>query len=497
MSETLPSIELHSVSKQFGGVHALRDVTFSAYKGEVSAVVGHNGAGKSTLVNILTGAIHADTGEVCRFGEPVHIGTPAAAKKAGISVVHQELSILPDLTVAENIGADAMPRTWWGTVNRRLLRRRSATAFAQLGVDINLRARAGSLPLAQQQMTEIARALYAGGDVLVLDEPNSALSEPETAALLATIRRLAAQGTTVILVSHRLEEVFAVADRVTVLRDGQTQASWRTAETSVPAVIRAMVGDVREPAEVPKRVDFSDQPVLELRAVKGQHTGPLDLTLKRGEIVGLVGLEGSGTDTVLRMAGGAVPSQGHIEIDGKPIRLRGPSVAIDHGVIYMPAERKTEGLWLEYSVANNIASGIIDRLSSLGLIQQRHVRREARSWVDDLGIRTRNIDTSVDRLSGGNQQKVMLARCLATRPKALLLSDPTRGVDVLAKAEIHTTLKNLAGEGLGICFASSELDEVLDLADRIICMRNGRVVGGGATQQFNHDSVLEMIAAKR
>jgi ABC-type sugar transport system ATPase subunit len=497
MTDSSKTIELRSVSKHFGGVQALRDVRFTAYRGQVSAIVGHNGAGKSTLVNILSGVVRPDAGEILRFGHPVDVGTPAAAKRAGITVVHQELTILPDLSVAENVGVDGIPLTRWGTINRRQLHVRVAAALGQFGIQLNLRARAGTLPLAQQQMIEIARALYAGGDVLVLDEPNSALSEPETEALLAIIRRLASQGTTVILVSHRLEEVFSVADRITVLRDGQTQASWAVKETSTSAVIRAMVGDVLESPEPPPRVEFSTQPVLTLQGLRGAHVGPIDLNLIPGEIVGLVGLEGSGTDTVLRMAGGATPSHGRVAIGDEEIKLRGPGAAIDHGIIYMPAERKTEGLWLQYSVANNITAGIIDRVSSLGFIQQRQVRQQARSWVDRLGVRTPDIRTRADKLSGGNQQKVMLARCLATQPKVLLLSDPTRGVDVLAKVEIHGTLRQLASEGMAICFASSELDEALDLADRLVCMRSGQVVGSGPREQYTHDSLLEVITAKR
>jgi ABC-type sugar transport system ATPase subunit len=487
-----PAVELRGVSKRFGGVQALRDVSFSAARGEVHAIVGENGAGKSTLIKILAGVHRPDAGQVFRNGTLLDIANPADATRAGITVVHQELTLLPELTVAENVSAASLPVTRLGLVDRRAVDQRAAEALGVLGATPDLHQRVADLSLPQQQLIEIARGLAMGGEVLILDEPNSALTPVETAALLDVVRSLAATGRTIILISHRLDEIFAVCDRVTVLRDGQSQGTWAIAETSIPRIIQTMIGAAELPVSEQANPG-SGQPLFSLRQVTGAGVGPIDLAVGAGEIVGLVGLEGSGIDTILRIAAGAIPGRGRVEVAGRPIRLRTVRDGIAQGIVYLPPDRKTEGLWLDYSVERNIAAGNLAPVTSGGMLRPALVRTHAWAWMRRLGIKAPSPSFPVGGLSGGNQQRVLLGRCLAAEPRVLLLSDPTRGVDVLAKAEIHAQIRELAAQGMAICLASSEFDQVLDIADRVVCIRQGRVIAEGAAGQFTKASLLESI----
>jgi rhamnose transport system ATP-binding protein len=490
-----PLLEFRNVSKHFGGVQALRDVSLAIRKGEVHAVLGQNGAGKSTLIKVLAGAVHADAGDVRKNGQAIDVGSPAAAMREGVTVVHQELTLLPDLTVWENVAAIRTVRLPLGVVDRRRTRRKVTAALGLLGLRVDLGARVGDLSLAQQQLVEIARALYLGGEILVLDEPNSALSGPETEVLLRTVRSLAESGTTVMLVSHRLEEVFSVADRVTVLRDGRSQGTWEIAQTDIPFVIRAMVGDVQEPPAPAERLETDDRVALELRDLRVGAVGPISLHVRRGEILGLAGLEGSGVDTVLRAAGGVLHTRARVEVEGRTVVLRRPGDAIARGIVYVPPDRKTEGLWLDRSIADNLMAGRLDLITTLRVLRPGRARRLARRWIERLGIRVGSPRVEAGALSGGNQQRVLLGRSLVMEPKVLLLSDPTRGVDVQAKAEIHGLLRELAAGGLAVCLSSSELKEVLELADRIVCLRRGRVAAEGPADAFNEDRLLELAGA--
>jgi ABC-type sugar transport system ATPase subunit len=487
-----PAVELRGISKRFGGVQALRDVSFSAVRGEVHAIVGENGAGKSTLIKILAGAYRPDAGQVFRNGTRIELSSPADASRAGITVVHQELTLLPDLTVAENVSAASLPIARFGVIDRRTVDRRAAEALGVLGVTPDLHQPVGELSLPQQQLIEIARGLAMGGEVLVLDEPNSALTAVETAALLDVVRGLAATGRTIILISHRLDEIFSVCDRVTVLRDGESRGTWAITETTIPRIIQTMIGNVEMPASG-QPGPASGAPQLALRQITGSGVGPIDLSVGGGEIVGLVGLEGSGIDTILRIAAGVVRAQGQVEIAGRPIRLRHVRDAIDNGIVYLPPDRKSEGLWLDYSVERNIATGNLAPVRSRGMLLPALVRSHAWTWIRRLGIRAPSPSFAVGGLSGGNQQRVLLGRCLAAEPKVLLLSDPTRGVDVLAKAEIHALIRELAARGMAICLASSEFEQVLEIADRIVCMRQGRVIAEGPAAQFTKASLLENV----
>ncbi|MGH7118598.1 MAG: sugar ABC transporter ATP-binding protein, partial [Acetobacteraceae bacterium] len=358
------AIVARGISKRFGGVQALEGVTFGLGPGEVHALLGANGAGKSTLIGILSGAIAPDRGSVEVAGQLLPPGDIVAAKRAGVMVVHQELMLFPDLTVEDNVAASKLPLNRALLLDRRQLRARAASVLTSLGLPVAPSRKVGDLSLAQQQIVEIGRAVFGGGRVLILDEPTSALSQPETLRLLNVIHALAQQGVAVVFVSHRLDEAIQIAERITVLRDGMVQGTWGASETDLARVTRAMVGEfvaTRRSAAV-----STGDVVLSVQNVRGAEVGPVTFDLHEGEILGLIGLEGSGTDVLLRMLGGAVPCKGEILLQGEQLRLRHPADALRAGLVYMPPDRKREGLWLERSPIWNIATAMIRRTAPLG-----------------------------------------------------------------------------------------------------------------------------------
>lgn len=488
-------IELSGIAKSYGGVRALRGVSMQLHPGEVHAVLGQNGAGKSTLIKVLAGAVRPDDGRITKLGEVLTLHSPADSIRAGIAVVHQELLLLPDLPVWQNVTASA-PERWCGRfVARQRSRQAARKALDRLGADIPLDAPVGALPLSQQQLVEIARALHLGGRVIVLDEPNSALANAETERLLRIVRALADDGHSVLLVSHRLDEVYSVADRVTVLRDGSVVLTQEADRLDVETAIEQMVGEAAgEAAERAKPArDSSARPMLELRAMTTRAVGPIDLTIAAGEIVGLAGLQGSGAEELLQAVGGVSGGSAVVTVDGQRRTIHKPLDAIRHGVVFVPPDRKTQGLWLERSVEQNLVAGRLSAVSRAGIIGGTAARRFAVSWIERLGIRTAGPGAPVGALSGGNQQRVLLGRSLAMRPGVLLLSEPTRGVDVGAKADIHARLRELAQTQIAICITSSELSELLAVSDRLICFRRGQIVASGLRSEFDEARVLAII----
>lgn len=481
------------VGKRYGGVQALRAVSLSLRAGEVMALLGANGAGKSTLIGVLSGAVAPDEGGVEIAGRVLPGGDVAAARRAGVSVVHQELMLFPDRSVVENVTATALPLHRTGLLDKRRQRAAAAATLARLGLVVPLDAPVGGLSLGQRQLVEIGRALFAGGRVLILDEPTSALSLRETDALLSVIRSLAAEGTAVLFVSHRLDEAASIADRITVLRDGEIAGVWQRGTIDVAGITRAMVGDVSVHAAPVGRKP--GRPVLETRDLRGPGLGPLTLTVREGDIIGLVGLEGSGIDTLLRGLGGATPLQGEIAINGRPVRLGHPANALRAGLVYMPPDRKLEGLWLERSAVWNIATAPLRRCAPWRWPGSGQLGRLARDRMAQVGVRLTAADAPVRRLSGGNQQRVLFARSLEQGPAVLLLSDPTRGVDVRAKSEIHRLIESLAADGIAVCLTCSGIDEVLALARRIVCMRAGCIVGEGPRAAFDEARALALVSS--
>ncbi|MBK8049886.1 MAG: sugar ABC transporter ATP-binding protein [Anaerolineales bacterium] len=495
MESAVPILEFEGISKRFGGVQALEDVSFAIPRGEIHALVGENGAGKSTLIRICGGVYRPDAGSI-RFKGKEHVfRTVHESRNAGISIVHQEIPICPDLTAAENIFLGrALPKQG-GLIDWREVNRRTTALFAQLGVRIDPRAQAASLTIAQQQLVVIAQALSLESDLLIMDEPTSALNQEETSNLFAILRQLRDRGITIVYVSHRLEEVFEIADSISSLRDGHYIGTVPKAGATPDQIVRMMVG--REVTNLfPKVVsDFTPAPLLRVRNLAAQGLfSDVSFDLFGGEVLGLVGLQGSGTSDVLRSLFGKTPvSSGEIEVNGKPAHFRSSLDAIASGIAYVPANRQAEGLFSTLSVRDNGALLLVRRLArALGLVPLHELDRQMRAAVQRFSIRTSSISASIGSLSGGNQQKVVIARSLSTGPLIVLLDDPTRGIDVGAKAEIHHILNELTAAGCGVILVSSELPEVLAMSDRVITMYRGRVRGELGREQIDHEVVMRM-----
>ncbi len=486
-------LKAEHVSKTFGGVRALDDVSLTVAAGEVHGLLGANGAGKSTLIGVLSGAVRPDSGRLTIAGREVPTGSLAEARRAGLVVVHQELMLFPDRTVEENVVASALPPAPLAILNRRAQRRKVEATLDRLGAAIDLRSRVGDLPLSHRQFVEIARALCAGGTVLVLDEPTSALSQPEAQGLFDAIRAIVAREAAVVFVSHRLDEVFAITDCLTVLRDGRVEGRWRTAEADIPTITRSMVGQLADERPRTGGGGGGGAAAISLRG-SGPGVTDLDLQVAAGEVVGLAGLEGSGVATVLQMLGGIVPVAGRIEVRGRGVSFRHPSQAIGEGVVYMPADRKKDGLWLERDAVFNIGAALVARMPPLRLLPREALERGAAARMVQVGVRANALREAVGRLSGGNQQRVLLGRSLESRPLVLLLNDFTRGVDVKAKASIHQVVRELADAGLAICVTSSDLEELLAVADRIVCMRAGRIVADRQSLALDKFSLLALAS---
>jgi rhamnose transport system ATP-binding protein len=489
-----PLLELLSISKRFDGVQALRDVSFDLAAGEVHALVGENGAGKSTLIRIITGAETPDSGSLRVQGRSIAAMSPATAKSMGVAAIYQQPSLFPDLTVAENVALAYERAGVWRRIDWHDRTRRTIEILDRLDFAIDPERTASSLSMPEQQLVEIAKALGADARILIMDEPTASLGDRETTRLLQVVGRLREQGVGVVYISHRLEEVFDIADRVTVLRDGATVTTMAARDVTRERLIHFMVG--REAVDVfPKRDGLAGETVLELRHVTSRAAGIRDVSLivRSGEVLGLSGLMGSGrTELAEVIFGLRAIDMGEVCIGGVPARISSPADAIRVGVAYVPEDRARHGVIGEMSIAANDTLASLSSVSQHGLIDRRAERFSASQHVERLRIKTRSIDERVAFLSGGNQQKVAFARWLAVRPKVLILDEPTQGVDVGAKAEIHEIIGDLAAEGVAILLISSELPEILGLSDRIAIMRQGTLVGALSRAEATPQTILEM-----
>ncbi len=476
-SAPAPLLEAKRIDKGFSGNPVLRAVSFDVFPGEVHALVGENGAGKSTLMNVLTGNHRPDAGEIVMDGRPVRLVDPAAARAAGIGIVHQELSLSPNMTVAENIYCRREPTRFPGFIDWKKMRRDAAELFSRIGLDIDPNVRAGTLSVAWQQMVEIAKALSLNARVLIMDEPTSALSDAEIDHLFGIIRHLRERGVGIVYISHKLSEVFAVADRVSVLRDGQLVKTMPAGATDANEIIRLMVGRDMKDLYPPKATAVGEEIFrVEGLTLPGK-VADVSFSLLRGEILGFAGLVGSGrTETARAIFGAERPSGGRIYLHGREMSIRGPGDAIRQGVCYLSEDRKEFGLFLTMSVRRNIASASLRSFASgADILDFAAIRERSREYLDLLDIRPRNDNLNIINLSGGNQQKAMLAKWLAAKPQILIADEPTRGVDIGAKAKIHQYLRDLAEHGVGVIVISSELPEALGLSDRVLVFREGRV----------------------
>jgi ribose transport system ATP-binding protein len=477
-----PTAKLENIRKQFPGILALDGVNLEIYPGEIHAVIGENGAGKSTLINILSGELQPDAGRIVYKGVPKQISGPHEAQQLGISVVHQELALCPNLTVAENISMHQVAGNFaLRPVRNRDFRGTARAALQRLGMEqVSVDSPIRDLSVALQQLVEIAKAISTRAEVLILDEPNSALTDEETRHLFEVLRQLRSEGVAILYVSHRLEEVLSLADRITVLRDGQYICTVSAREASVDLLIEKMVGRALGGIYARAREgQVLDSAVLSVKDLSsGNRVQGVSFDVKAGETVGIAGLPDSGKDELVGALFGLRPlSGGQVSIKGRPVSINSPSTAIKHGLALVPADRRGEGALLTMDIQHNIAASSLRAVSRAQIMYYPRVRSIANTFVRKLDIRARGITQRMATLSGGNQQKVILGRGLATKPAVFLLHEPTRGVDVGAKAEIYAILQELAAEGVGILIVSSELPELIGQCDRILVMYGGRITG--------------------
>jgi rhamnose transport system ATP-binding protein len=492
MQQERPILELEHISKSFPGVKALTDARFEMRAGEVHALLGENGAGKSTMIKIISGVHKPDTGEVRIDGQRVVFGNPRDAQAKGVATIYQELSLYPDLTVAENIFMGHAPRGFLGTVDWGAMRKRAREILQSLNItDLDVDEKIGTLTIGKRQRVEIAKALSLDARILIMDEPTAALTEADVQRLFGIVRLLRERGVGIIYISHRLEEVFTLADRVTVLRDGQYVGTKLVSEVSSEQLISMMVGRTIENL-FPKLPANIGAPVLEVRNLSRK---PLcknvSMTLRAGEIVGLAGLVGSGRSEFAQTVFGFTPAQsGEILLDGKRVNIRNPGDAMKQGIAYVPEDRGTQGLIRQMRLRENVSLTVLRSVSNGGFIDDKKEHQLADSAIGSLHIRAFSSEQVVNKLSGGNQQKVVVAKWLAAKPKVLIMDEPTRGVDVGAKAEIHRLISELAQQGIAVLMISSELPEVLGMSDRIVVMREGQVAAEFSREDASQERVV-------
>ncbi|MEU4215730.1 sugar ABC transporter ATP-binding protein [Actinoplanes sp. NPDC026623] len=498
-------LEVVDVSKVFPGVRALDDVSFTLQPGEVHALVGENGAGKSTLIKVLTGVYQPDGGELRYRDEPAVFDTPMDAQRAGISTIYQEVNLIPLMSVAHNLFLGREPRNALGLLDEARMHREASEILLRYGVTTDVRRRLGTLALGAQQMVALARAVMIDAKVVIMDEPTSSLEPREVTTLFGVIRDLHAQGIGIVYVSHRLDELYQICDAVTILRDGKVVHTGRLADLERLKLVSLMLG--RDMSAV-RREGFTGfagghdtapdaAPVLKVTDLNSRRRlHDISFSVRPGEVVGLGGLLGAGRSETIKAIGGAYPIDGGtVEVDGRELKRPTTVQAVRAGIAVQPEDRKAEGLVAGLSVRENIALAVLPRLSRFGLVSDRRIDDIVRTYMDRLRIKASSPDQRVGDLSGGNQQKVLLARLLATRPKVLLLDEPTRGIDVGAKAEVQSLIDELASEGLGVVLVSSDAEELVEGADRVVVLRDGAVVGELTGAQVTTESLLETIAA--
>jgi len=493
-----PLLRLLKIQKAFGPVRALQDVSFDLMGGEVHALVGENGAGKSTLIRVISGAQQPDAGSIEIAGQPIARLTPAHSRKLGIACVYQQPALFPDLTVAENIALRLESGSAFRAIDWASRSRQAHQWLDQLGAEIDPEAEARELSMPDQQLVEIACALGSGARIFILDEPTSALTQKEQHLLFGVVRELRQRGAGIIYISHRLEEVFALADRVTVLRDGESVATRGAVELNEASLIRLMVG--REITQLyPAAEAGPGKTTCALRGLGCSLSGVHDVTLElgQGEVLGLAGLVGAGRTELARVLFGITPADsGQMLLDGEPVRIRSPEEAISHGVAYVPEDRRRQGVIPELPIEQNMTMAIHHRVFPHAWLRPGAERKLAFGFIQALSIKSQGPAAPASSLSGGNQQKVSLARWLATEPKLLILDEPTQGVDVGAKSEIHAIIRELARKGLAVLLVSSDLPEVLGMSDRIAVMRNGTIVATLPRTQNPHQVMAAAFGQK-
>jgi rhamnose transport system ATP-binding protein len=497
-SQQEPILKLTNIHKSFGGVHALAGVNFELRPGEIHALVGENGAGKSTLVKTITGVHQIDAGEMFFNGEPVTISNPSVAQNLGIAAIYQEASLFPDLDIAENIFMGRQPvRGPIRTMAWREMYKLAAEPLEALGMDLDPRSRVRGLTIAQLQMVEVAKALSANARVLIMDEPTSALTLHEVADLFRIVRQLRDAGTSIIFITHRLDEVFELADRVTVLRDGHYVGTHDVKDVSRDELIRMMVGRTLD--DLFPKMEVEQGEVM-LRVEGLTRVGMFEdvsFELHRGEILGMAGLVGAMRTDVAKAIFGVEPAEsGTIQVDGQEAKIENPNDAMLLGIAYVPEDRQQHGLVLPLNLTSNISLPILQRFAKSGWIDQAAETQDAREQATQMDVRAAGLWQRARELSGGNQQKLVLAKWLGTRPRILILDEPTRGIDVGTKAAVHELMSHLASEGLAILMISSELPEILGMSDRILVMCEGRLTGNFGRDEATQETIMAAATAR-
>jgi rhamnose transport system ATP-binding protein len=469
---------MSNISKSFAGVHALQGVRLELFPGEVHALLGENGAGKSTLVKVITGVYQPDGGEIYLNGAAIQFADPRDATQKGISAIYQELSIFPDLDIAENIFVGRRPTRMGGLVDWKRMYRESGELMESLGIHLDLKTKARNLSIAQQQMIEIARALSVNARILIMDEPTSALTLTEVDELFQIVRRLRDTGTAILFISHRLEELFQIADRVTVLRDGTYVDTRSMTGVTQDELIRMMVGRTVTELFPKKNVKQGDVILRVSHLTRRGVFEDISFDLHKGEILGMAGLVGAGRTEVSQAIFGVAPAQaGTIEIDGEVVRITSPRQAMEKGMAYVPEDRQHHGLVLPMDITDNITLPILSRYSNRGWLAEKNARVAAYQAATQMEVKATTVWQKARELSGGNQQKVVLAKWLTTAPRILILDEPTRGIDIGTKAAVHSLMCDLAAQGIAILMISSELPEVLGMSDRVLVMHEGKQTG--------------------
>ncbi len=498
-------IDVRKITKRFAGTVALQDVSMQIEAGELHAIVGENGAGKSTLMKILSGVITEYDGELWLRGEPVRFTSTRDAEAAGVSIIHQELNLVEQLSVAANIFLGRERRGAFGLLDESSARQEAAELFRQLGCRLNPDQRVGELRVGDQQLVEIAKALSKRAGILIMDEPTSALTESETERLFEIIGRLRADGVTILYISHKMDEIFRLADRITVLRDGRHVRTLRRDEATPREVTHLLVGREIEEAsfDQPRQPGKVVLKIENLSLPWPGHARPwrlkdISLTLRRGEVLGIAGLMGAGRTELLECLFGAseIPPQGRIVLNDQPVSFSHPEEAVAAGMSLVTEDRKRLGLFSHLTVRDNITVCTLDEACSLGLISGSRERSSADQSIVRLGVKTASGEAAITSLSGGNQQKCIIARWLRTQPKVLLLDDPTRGVDVGAKAELYKLIDSLCRDGLALIVTSSELPELITLCDRILVLCEGRLTGEFRRGEFTEQRIMEAATAR-
>lgn len=488
-------VEITSIFKSFPGVQALRDVSLKLRPGKVHSLMGENGAGKSTLMKILAGIYTADSGSIIVDGKSVDIPNPGAALALGISMIHQELSAVPEMTVAENIFLGRELRNRAGLVSRRAMERRTLEIFKRWDMQINPRSKMGALSVAQAQMVEIAKAISFGSRIIIMDEPTSAITEREVAHLHSMIRQLRDAGTAIVYITHKMDEVFAISDEVTVFRDGQWVITAPAADLDRNSLIALMVG--RELTHLfPKEHATIGDVVLRVTGLnRGDRVQDISFELRRGEILGIAGLMGAGRTEVLETIFGIYPAEsGTIEVDGSVRKINAPTDAIHARLGLLTEDRKKTGIMGVLSVRDNMAVAALPHFSPGGILKRREITTSCQTERERLALKTPSLNQLIQYLSGGNQQKVLISRWLLTDPEILMIDEPTRGIDVGAKSEIHRIMSQLAQQGKAIIMVSSEMPEVLGMSDRVIVMAEGRITGELDRSEATQERIMELAA---